>query len=352
MAMFRIIPALILCAAVFTVQDTIAKGQQIRVKFTSPHLPLDVTKHGADQFRKSLEKLTGGQATVDFTSYVDPKADVPDVLKDLHKGDFAVTQIYVSGMTDMFPQLNVFNVPFLFQSHEHVGAFINSPAGKGLLASFETGGLKALGFTYSGGERIIISDRRIEKYEDLAGLKYRIEPNEQHIMSHKYLDTKVAAYMPPENARLSRKGPLDMLDSKKINAGDAIYTDFWQVLSEKKQKAPYVINEAGTGYLLSVIVMDLKYFNKLPPAIQTAVVRAGADAATAERNYAIQQEHKTAALAIAAGWEIYKMSYPERERFKEVLFPVIDMMNKRSGTALIKSVNAAKPSGATLSKAD
>ena len=89
-----------------------------------------------------------------------------EALKD-GRIDISQTQITVIGL-HLFKPFAALDLPFLFRDHDHVTKALDGKIGKSLRNLIETKtGIKSLGFTYSGGYRIIGSNHDIENIIDL-----------------------------------------------------------------------------------------------------------------------------------------------------------------------------------------
>ena len=91
--------------------------------------------------------------------------------------DISQTQITVIG-AHLFRPFAILDLPFLFRDHDHVTNTLDYTIGKKLrrLIEYHTG-IKSLGFTYSGGYRIIGSNHDIENIVDLKDTPLQTVPN-------------------------------------------------------------------------------------------------------------------------------------------------------------------------------
>ena len=76
-----------------------------------------------------------------------------DVVEGLQMGSVELANI-ASVMANFVPEINLFELPFLFDGPEHFDAVMDSPIGQGLAPAFEDRGLHLLGF-FDAGERHI-----------------------------------------------------------------------------------------------------------------------------------------------------------------------------------------------------
>jgi TRAP-type C4-dicarboxylate transport system substrate-binding protein len=123
-------------------------------------------------FARRLEKKSDGKLKVEFI-----KTDVPEsrldeaAYKQVAEGSAEMSQLSAAGA-----KVRVFDMPFVFRSYEHAEAVFASAVGEGLVAGISSsseGKVRGLGFTYSGGLRILVGKVALNSAADFKGLKMR-----------------------------------------------------------------------------------------------------------------------------------------------------------------------------------
>lgn len=103
-----------------------------------------------------------------------------DVVEGLQMGSVELANI-ASVMASFVPEINLFELPFLFDGPEHFDAVVDSEIGQSLAPAFEGRGLHLLGYFDVGERHIMTTDYPIEGLEDLSGLKIRTMENRLHL---------------------------------------------------------------------------------------------------------------------------------------------------------------------------
>jgi tripartite ATP-independent transporter DctP family solute receptor len=103
-----------------------------------------------------------------------------DVVEGLQMGSVELANI-ASVMASFVPEINLFELPFLFDGPEHFDRVMDSEVGKGLAPAFERRGLHLLGYFDAGERHIMTTERSVERLEDLRGLKIRTMENRLHL---------------------------------------------------------------------------------------------------------------------------------------------------------------------------
>ena len=89
-----------------------------------------------------------------------------DVVEGLQMGSIELANI-ASVMASFVPEINLFELPFLFDGPEHFDVVMNSSIGTGLAPAFESRGMHLLGFFDVGERHIMTTQHPVERLEDL-----------------------------------------------------------------------------------------------------------------------------------------------------------------------------------------
>jgi len=103
-----------------------------------------------------------------------------DVVEGLQMGSIELANI-ASVMASFVPEINIFELPFLFDGPEHFDAVMGSSIGQSLVPAFEARGLHLMGYFDVGERHIMTTEGPVEKLEDLKGLKIRTMENRLHL---------------------------------------------------------------------------------------------------------------------------------------------------------------------------
>jgi tripartite ATP-independent transporter DctP family solute receptor len=103
-----------------------------------------------------------------------------DVVEGLQMGSIELANI-ASVMASFVPEVNLFELPFLFDGPQHFDAVLDSSVGQALAPDFQRRGLHLLGYFDAGERHIMTTERPIQRLEDLDGLKIRTMENRLHL---------------------------------------------------------------------------------------------------------------------------------------------------------------------------
>src|SRR5699024_2515755 len=146
----------------------------ITIKFS--HVVTDQTPkgQGAIKFKEVAEELLPGKVEVELypnsTLYGDAKE-----MQALLLGDVHMIAPSLSKFDRYTKQLQVFDLPFLFDDTDAVACFENSDTGRELLDSMQDKGIKGLAYWHNGMKMLSTNKDTLQRPEDIKGLKFRIQ---------------------------------------------------------------------------------------------------------------------------------------------------------------------------------
>lgn len=124
--------------------------------------------------RNELAKLSNNKLNIKVYSGGQLGSE-KDTLEITIFGGIDLNRINMAPLNSIVPETNVFGLPFLFRSKEHMRAVVDGEIGKEILNSLEPYGLIGLTFYDSGSRSIYNNSREIHHPKDLAGLKIRVQ---------------------------------------------------------------------------------------------------------------------------------------------------------------------------------
>src|SRR6201991_4979432 len=153
--------------------------QKLVLKATDVH-PLGYpTVEAVIAMGKKLETATGGRISVQMYPSMQLGGE-KEMIEQAQVGALQIARISVGPMGPLVPELNVFNLPFMFRDNAHMEKVIDGPIGDELLkklSDHSTAGLIGLCWMNAGTRNVYNSKHPVTKVEDLKGLKIRMMGN-------------------------------------------------------------------------------------------------------------------------------------------------------------------------------
>jgi len=128
---------------------------------------------------KKLEAATNGRLSIQMYPSMQLGGE-KEAIEQAQVGALAFARISVGPMGPLVPELNVFNLPFMFRDDAHMEKVIDGPIGDELLqklSNHPTAGLIGLCWMNAGTRNIYNSKKPVHSIEDLRGLKIRMMGN-------------------------------------------------------------------------------------------------------------------------------------------------------------------------------
>lgn len=322
-------PPTVLIGALFAAALALPTAAQTTLRFAHTQPTSDTHHLAALRMAERVARATNGQLRISIHPAGELGND-PAILEGVRLGTIEIGLTGNPFYTRFEPKLNVLDIPFLFESHEHAYRVIDGEIGRGLLAELEKHRLKGLAFWEIGFRKITNSRRPIVAPADLQGLKIRTTPNPAHV----------------EAFRLWGANPTPMAFTEVYLALETRTVDGQEnplgiIRSNRFQEVQRHLSFTDHAYTVSIVSMNLARFRALPPAQQAALVEAAREAAIHQRRLNREQESQDLATIRAAGVEVVERV--DREAFRRLAFePVKAAFAAQHGTALIDAILALR----------
>ena len=216
--------------------------------------------------------------------------------------------------TNFVPQLGILDLPFLFRDRDHMYRVIDGPVGQALEQSIEERGFHLLGFYEAGVRHIMTSEKPINAYDDLQGLKIRTMPVPTHIASFNAFGANAVAVDYSELYGGLQTGLIDGAEAANTNYD---LKKFYEV-------APHWA-QIGWVILVADAIMSEKKFLSLPQDIQEILAEAGRRSAIYERKAYADSDSKLLPVLQKKGVNV---TYPDPAPFREASKKVYDSFVK------------------------
>jgi len=234
----------------------------------SPNTPKGIA---VEFFAKRVKELSSGE--IEVRSY--PNAQLYNdraVIKALRYNSIQMAAPSFSKFTSIVPQLQIFDLPFLFRDEEHLHTVLDGYVGEHLKSLVEKKGIKALSFWDSGFKQLSSSKGALIEPKDAQGLKFRIMSSK--VLESQFESVGASAQVLPFSEVYSA------LEQGVIDAAENPLSNFY---TKKFYEAQSDLTMSNHGYLGSLVVMSKRFYEKLPSNLQDVVVQALNETTTMQR---------------------------------------------------------------------
>ncbi len=311
------------------------------IKWVIAHEPIDLFLRAAERFSEDINSKTNNNFNIEImtlpeysTKYNGGVAmDKDDLLEAMETGDVQMTQMFTTTLgkkhnKDMW----ALDMPFLFRDHDHATRVFEGQVGQSILAGMakETN-VKGLAFTYSGGFRMLPSDRDVFTVEDLKGM--RVRTHEQSPISAETFEAVGAIPVPLKLEEINEGVSGGLIDS-----GESTYPRYYSL---RQNEALPVINDTKHSLFLTSILIGKEFWESLGVEAQDIVQSASLKAAETERKESIADIDKVARLCDMDGIAINHLSEAETNKFKKATEYLYTKFDDMFTPGLLQSIKAA-----------
>ncbi len=286
------------------------------------------TELADEEFARLVNLYTNGKFKVDIYPGGQISGDEKVVIEQVKIGAIQIARVSSGALGSFNAQLNVFSLPYLFDSADHMWSFLLSPAGDKMLADLAPSGFVGLCW-YDGGARSFYANYPLNTIADLKGKKFRVMPNNLLV---KMVEAMGASAVPMGAGQVFSAVQTGVIDGAENNAPSLISFNHYQVAKY------YMLDEHLR--LPEVLFMNKAAWDKLSAADQTAFRKAAKETISFQRQkwdaYVIEATKK-----IVAEGEII-VQVPDKTPFKNAVKQLVATESPAFAETL-KAIDAARP---------
>lgn len=316
-------------------------NKSTKIRWVIAHEPLSLFLRAAKDFERRVnERQSEHKIEVEImtlTEYSHRYNDgvlvtKHDLLDLMEAGRIEMSQMYTTWLAERYEQdFLVFDLPFLFRDHDHAARILEGEVGESILAKLnQKSNVRGLCYTYSGGMRQLIANKRISTLEDLAGTPMRSNRNPvaQATIS--------ALGMKPVVAEVEDLRQV-VIDGQAVG-GETVYPRMYPLRQNEVAKS--VVDTGHSLFLTSMIIND-QFWDGLSPEVQTIIKEAAVLAGREERAETIRDaERAEKRLIEEEGATVIKWSQEQREAAKESLSPVYQQFHDTFTPGLVAAIES------------
>lgn len=289
---------------------TPALSAPIVIKFAHV-VAVDTPKgQAAEKFKELVEERSGGEMKVE----VYPNASLYDDREALEALSMNACQMAApsfSKFTSFVPQLQLFDLPFLFKDTEHLHRVLTGPVGKKLLSMVGKKGLVGLAY-WDNGFKQLSANKPLIKPSDAEGLKFRI-------MSSKVLEAQFKA-LGANPQVLPFSEVYSALQQKVVDAAENPLSNFY---TKKFYEVQSDLTLSNHGYLGYMVVTGKLFWKKLNDKQRDIISQAIADATVYGNKLAQEMDVSYLKKIKEAGTtNIHELTPEQRQAWKDKLVSI------------------------------
>ena len=255
--MIRVAIAIITCLFMFSPTPSVAKTVVIKLATLAPEGSSWIETFNA--INAEIKQKTDGQVRCKFYAG-GVLGDEKDMLRKMHIGQIHAAGLTSAGLSAIFNEMDVFQIPFLFKSHEEVDYVLTQMDGfyrKG----FDDNQYVLLGWS-EGGFVHLMSTQPVATLADLRKLK--VWTWEDAPMTRIIFDEANVSAIPLTVP--------DVLVGLQTGLVDVVYAPPSGAISLQWFTKIRYITDVNLIYLIGAVVIKKKVFNKITPTHQKIII--------------------------------------------------------------------------------
>jgi tripartite ATP-independent transporter DctP family solute receptor len=279
---------------------------------------------------KKLEAATNGRISVQMFPAMQLGGE-KEMIEQAQVGALAMARISAGPMGPIVPEINVFNLPFMFRDVAHMQKVIDGPIGDEMLAKLTnhpTAGLIGLCWMDAGTRNVYNSKKPVTSMADLKGLKIRMMGNPVFVETMNALGGNGVAMGYDQLINALQQGIVDGAENNYPSYANG-------------QHYRYAKYYSLTEHLIipEILVFSKKIWQTLSKEDQTLILKYAKEAQREERKLWQEMEEKSLKQMRDAGVQIIKIA--DKKPFVAAVKPVWDKFGGQFA-ALIQRIQDVK----------
>ena len=270
-------------------------------------------------FAKRVEELSNGKMTCrDFPS--GQLGGERDMVESLKLGTIQVSHPNVALLALNYPQIGLYQMPYLFNNFDHAVRVANGPVGQELANAFEKAtGMKIVGYFTEAPRGLYNNSGPVYTPEQMKNRKVRVMENE--------LFKDMFAAMGALPTPLPWPEVYTALSTNLVEFADSPI-DSYKAQKIYEVAKYYSLSDHVTGF--KAVVVGAKFFNELSKENQEIFKKAMLEATAYQQRESIRQQQEV------KDWlsdHDIKINFVNKAAFKEAMTPVYTKWKKKLGEA-------------------
>ena len=300
--------------------SAMASKGPITMKIATSHAGSDreLKVNKALQMKKRIEELTDGAVKVEV--FRGELGAEKELMSSLQTGTIEACVISAGTVGGFVKEAEIFNMPFLFESTDHLYKVMDGAYGERIKGLLRDAGFKLAITGFDAPRMIFLRNKEVKVLADLKGLKIRVMETPLFVELLKAMGAVPAPLAWSEVFMALSSGVVDGLDSSWPGA--------WA--SKLKEVTKYTY---ATSHVLSpqFAFISQRWFDKLPKNIQAAITQACKDVEPGIRKFDDQEVKEFEKMWVEAGQVIHVPNEEDMKTLRAIGAKVTESFYDRIG---------------------
>lgn len=279
---------------------------------------------GATEFKKLVEEKSGGEIKVNIF----PQAQLGgerDLAEGVRMGTIEMCSSAASNIGGLIPELQLFGIPFLFETNEQVYAIVDGAVGDDIAAIMADKGFVNLAVWEVGFRNMTNNVRPIKVPEDVKGLKIRVQESKIWVEFMNRLNA-VATPIP--------FGELYSALQQRVVDGEE--NPVATIFSMKYYEVQKYVSLTGHTYEPAMVMANPKWFNGLTPDQQKILKDSAREAAVNQRKILAELDKERLEFIKKSGVQVEEN--PDKAAFAKATEGLYKVLEDAVPETLVKKI--------------
>lgn len=302
-----------------------ATDEVIEISYGHGFMPDTPHHESAIKFKEEVEAATNGRVEVNvFPS--GQLGSAREMFEGLQMGTQEVALVPTARISGFAPELQLFDLPFLFPDREIGYEIMDGEVGTELLDKLSSQSIKGVAF-YEDGYKHFTANKAIESVDDFQGVKFRTMESPIIVNQFKALG---ASPTPIDFGELYNSLQLGVVEGQENPLVTIESNKFYEVQSH--------LTLSEHAYLAHVLIFSESWYNELPEDIQEILVEKGREIAKWQRQAVQDEEVKYLETIEGYGTTIIELTPEQKEELKEATKSVHQEYSDEFGNEILDKV--------------
>lgn len=298
---------ILLVAAVLAAAMSTASAQRT-LKLNGVQPPAHPVSMTHEFFADRVAQLTDGEIQIDV-NHARALGDAVESVQSLRDGTLAFVTVSASNLSQVYPKMDMFSLPFLFKNADHYWDYLTSERAQKFVEPLQDKGIRVLAFIDSGA-RNFFGSTPIRSPADVEGQKIRVMASPVQV---KMIEAMGGTGVPIAWGDLYNALQTGVVDGAENNS-PSIYTMKFYEVSDY-----YTLDEHAR--IPDMLIMSQDVYDSLSPDQQAAIEKAADEAEAYMRGAWAVSEQLSLEQLRPLFTEIIE---PEKQPFIDAVRPLLE----------------------------
>lgn len=270
------------------------------------------TTLGGQYFAELVEERTEGRIRI-LVQHSAERGAESEVIEQLKYGGVDFARLSLSELTNEIRELNVLQMPYLYQDSDHMWRVLDGEIGDYFLEVISETELVGLSWYDAGARNFYTSNHPIRTLEDIAGLKIRVQESD--------LMADVVECLGGEPVRQAYSEVYSLLERSEVDGAENNWPSY-ETMQHYEVAGYYTVDEHTR--VPEIQVCSRHTWEKLSAEDQQVILECAKESALYQRELWTAREKESEERAVAEGVEIIRLSAEEKLKFKQAVEPLYE----------------------------